>query len=275
MRHGRAALLAGAEKFFGLQHFGALHVADFNGNILDPAGDHPKGCEIHRVAVARDNLGADGFGGQAQFAADILFNRRINIGECANRTRNRPRRHFGPCRQQPRVIACHFGVKPREHQSHRGGFGMNAVAAPDADRKFMLIRAGLQCRHHPVKARQQQISGPHKLHIQSGVQHVGTGHALMHKPRLIGADDIGQMGQKGDDIMFGYRLDPVNFGHIKRHIAGFPHRFGIGARDHPQICHRITGMRLNFKPDPEFGFGRPQSHHFGAGVTRDHGVAFQ
>ena len=92
----------------------------------------------------------------------------------------------------------------------------------------------------------------------------------MHKPRRVGADDIGQMGKKCDHIMLGHGLDRINFGHIKRHIAGLPHGFGIGARDHTQIGHRITGMRLNLKPDAELGFRRPQGNHFGAGIAGDH-----
>ena len=129
------------------------------------------------------------------------------------------------------------------------------MAAAYADGKLVFKGTGLQGGQNPVQIRQQQIGGADQLHVQRCVQNIGTCHALMHKAGFIRADNIGQMGQKGDDIVFGHRFDPVNLGQIKRHIAGFPHRIGIGARDHPQIGHRVAGVGLDLEPDTEFGLG--------------------
>ena len=70
VRHRRAALLPGREIFLGLEHLGALQVADFGRQPLDRRSDHAKRREEHRVAVARDDLGRDRLGasGPSSFA---------------------------------------------------------------------------------------------------------------------------------------------------------------------------------------------------------------
>jgi hypothetical protein len=69
VRHGRRALLARREIFLGLQHLGALQVADLGGQALDRAGDHAQRREEHRMAVARDHLGRDGLDRRPIFSA--------------------------------------------------------------------------------------------------------------------------------------------------------------------------------------------------------------
>ena len=58
----------------------------------------------------------------------------------------------------------------------------------------MLQRPALQSGKQCFDISNQDIGGPGELHVQSGVQHVGAGHALMHKTRHISTDNIGQMG---------------------------------------------------------------------------------
>ena len=76
----------------------------------------------------------------------------------------------------------------------------------------------------------------------------------MDETGLVMADDLGQMGEKGDDIMFGDGLDLIDPGDIERHIPRFPDRFGIGLWDHAQFGLGITGMGLDLVPDAEFCF---------------------
>ena len=56
VRHGRRAFLAGGEKFFRFQNFGALQVAHFGGEAFNRTGDDAQRCKVHGVAVARDDL---------------------------------------------------------------------------------------------------------------------------------------------------------------------------------------------------------------------------
>ncbi len=97
----------------------------------------------------------------------------------------------------------------------------------------------------------------------------------MHEARLIGANMFGQMGEKGDDVMFGDGLDFVNAGDVELHVFGLPHGLGVFARDHAQIGHGITGMGFDLVPDAEFGGGRPDGNHFGTGITGNHVTGFQ
>ncbi len=67
----------------------------------------------------------------------------------------------------------------------------------------------------------------------------------MHETGLVRAYMLGQMGQEGDDVMFGDGLDLINAGHVKCHILGLPHGFGVFARDHTQVGHRVACMGLD------------------------------
>ena len=83
------------------------------------------------------------------------------------------------------------------------------------------------------------------------------------------------MGQESDHIVLGDGLDLVNTRHIKGRILGLPNRLRIGFGDRAIGGHGITGMGFDLEPDVKTAFGRPDGHHFGAGVARDHGAAFR
>ena len=85
MRHGGGALLALGEELLGLQHFGALQVADFGRQPLDRGGDDAERREIHGVAVARDDLGRDRLDRQAHRLGDMRLDARIDMREGADR----------------------------------------------------------------------------------------------------------------------------------------------------------------------------------------------
>ena len=71
----------------------------------------------------------------------------------------------------------------------------------------------------------------------------------------IGSDDFRQMGQEGDDIMFGFALDLVNSVDVEsRCSAFFPDGFCGFLRDHSQFGERVTGMGLDLEPDAEARF---------------------
>ena len=169
-------------------------------------------------------------------------------------------------------VAVHLGVEAREGQAHRRGFGMDAVAAADADGVLVLERAALQRGQKRLHVVDQDVAGAHQLHVEAGVQHVRGGHALMHEARLVAAHMLGQMGQEGDDVMLGHGLDLVDAGHVEFHVLRLPDGLGVLARDDAQIGHGVAGMRLDLEPDAEFGLGRPDGDHFGAGIAGNHGV---
>ena len=203
MGHGGRALLTFREKLFGFKDFGALHVADFGGDVLDRAGNNPKGGKEGGVAVARDDLGADRFRLKPQFVADMRLNRGVNVGEGADSARDCTGRDFCARGLKAAAIAVHFRIKARECQAHGDGFGVDAMAATDADRVLVFQCTALEGGQKPVHIRKKDISGAHKLDVERGVQDIRRGHALMDKAGLFIADDFGQVGQEGDDVVLG------------------------------------------------------------------------
>src|SRR5262249_19355 len=94
-------------------------------------------------------------------------------------------------------------------------------------------------------------------------------HALMDETRLR-ANDLGEMGEKGDDVVLDLALDRLDARDIKsRSLTFFPDRLGGVLRDHPELCHGIGGMRLDLEPDPKSGLGRPDRRHLWTRVARN------
>ena len=92
----------------------------------------------------------------------------------------------------------------------------------------------------------------------------------MHKTRGL-SDNLSQMRQERDDIVFRLALNGVDAGHIKDGgTTLFPDRCCSFFGDHPKIGKRIADMGFDLEQDEEFRFGRPNGHHFGAGITWDH-----
>ncbi len=276
VRHRRRALLAGREIFLGLQHLGALQVTHLDRQSFDRRGDHAQGREEHCVAIARDHLGRDRLDRQAELARDILLHPRIDIGEGADRARDRASGDIGARRLQPRLVAREFSVGLGQLEPERHRLGMDAVAAPDRGGELMFERPALEHLEQFVDVGQQDVAGARELHCQAGVEHVGRGHALVHEARLV-ADILGHPGQEGDHVMLGHCLDRIDRGDVDRRVGRppGPQRLGRRFRHHAQFAQRLGGMRLDLEPDAETGFGRPEGDHFGARITGDHRTSFR
>ena len=108
---------------------------------------------------------------------------------------------------------------------------MDAVRAADRRRQLVLEGAALQRRQQRVDVGDQNVGGALQLHGQAGVEHVRSGHALMHEARL-GADELGEMRQEGDDVVFGHALDLVDALDVELRMARLlPDRAGALLRD--------------------------------------------
>ena len=93
----------------------------------------------------------------------------------------------------------------------------------------------------------------------------------MHEARFR-SDDLGQMGEEGDDVMLDLALDLVDPRDVELGVlALFPDFLGGVFRHHAQLGQRVGGMRLDLEPDAEFGLGRPDRNHLFAGIAGDHG----
>ena len=152
---------------------------------------------------------------------------------------------------------------------------MDAVAAADRDRVLVLEGAPLQRCQQRVDIGEQYVARPRQLHAEAGVEHVGRGHALMDEAG-VRADEFGQMRQEGDDVVLGDALDLVDALDIELcRAALFPDGLCGFLGDDAEFGQRVAGMRLDLEPDAEAGFRRPDGHHFGARIARDHETIFQ
>ena len=75
--------------------------------------------------------------------------------------------------------------------------------------QLVLARAALQRGIELFDVGDQKVGGAHELHVEAGVEHVGRRHALVHEARFR-ADDLGEMGEEGDDVVLGLALDLVD-----------------------------------------------------------------
>ena len=112
--------------------------------------------------------------------------------------------------------------------------------------------------------------GAGELHGEAGVEHVGRGHALVHEAR-VRPDELGEMGEEGDDVVLGHALDLVDARHVEGDVPGLlPDRLGAFLRDHADLGQRVAGMRLDLEPDAEPRLRLPDLDHRGAGIAGDH-----
>ena len=97
---------------------------------------------------------------------------------------------------------------------------------------LVLEGAALQRGEQRVDVGDQDVAGALQLHREAGVEHVGARHALMDEAR-VRADELGEMGEEGDDVVLGHPLDLVDARDVELGLARpsprspSPHSFGM------------------------------------------------
>ncbi len=211
-----------------------------------------------------------GSGFSPSAAGDVFLHARVDIGEGADRARDGAGRDLLASRHEPRAAAGELGMGQRQLDAERGGLGMDAVRPPDGGRHLVLEGAAFQRGQERVHVLQQQVRGAHELHAQAGVEHVRRGHALVDEAR-VGADELGEVGEEGDDVVLHFALDGVDLLDVElRRAALVPDGAGGLPGNDAQFGERVAGMRLDLEPDAELGLGRPDRDHLGAAIARDH-----
>ena len=120
---------------------------------------------------------------EAQLRRDMRFDPRVDIGEGADRARNRAGGDLGARRDEPGAVAGEFGIGLGELEPEGDRLGMDAVAAADGRRQLVLEGAALQHREQGVEIGDQDVGGAGELDREAGVEHVGAGHALVQEAR--------------------------------------------------------------------------------------------
>ena len=203
----------------------------------------------------------------------MFFDTRIDLREGADGAGNGAGRDFLARGDEALAAAGKFRVSLRQLETERGWLGVNTVRAADGRRHLVFEGAALERGEQRVEIGQQNIGGTHQLDVEAGIEHVRRRHARMHVARL-GSDDFGHVGQEGDDVVFDFRFDGVDAGDVELGVLALgPDGLGSFFRDDAELSHSVGGMRLDLEPDAEFGFGRPDRHHVGTGITRNHAAS--
>ena len=74
-----------------------------------------------------------------------------------------------------------------------------------------------------------------KLHGEASVEHVGAGEPEMDETG-VGADELCEMSEEGDDIVLGHPLDLIDLRHVELGCCPFPD-CSPPVRDHADLRH--------------------------------------
>ncbi len=204
---------------------------------------------------------------------DICFDARIDLREGADRAGDGAGRDFLARGDEPVAVAREFGIGLASLRPKVVGSAWMPCERPIGRRHLVLEGAALERGEQRVDVGDENVGGARELHVEAGVEHVRRGHALMHEARLR-PDDLGQMGQEGDDVVLDLALDRVDARDVEGGVLALgPDRFGGVLRDDAELGHGVGGMRLDLEPDAEAGLRRPDRGHLGAGVAGDHQAA--
>ena len=166
-------------------------------------------------------------------------------------------------------VAVHLGVPGGELEAEGDRLGVDAVGAPHADRVLVFVGAGLDRGEDLVEVGQQFVGCLGELHREAGVEDVRGGHPLVDEARL-GADVLGDRGEKGDDVMLDLGFDGIDPGDIE--IPLVADHFDRRPGDHAEFGLSLASQGFDFQPDAETVFRFPDAGHFRPGITWDHRV---
>jgi hypothetical protein len=209
--------------------------------------------------------GRDGLDRETELRGDMRFDARIDVRKGADRARDGAGSDFGARRLQADLAAREFGVGFGELEPEGHGFGVDAMAAADGRREFVLIGAALDRFEQRIEVGEQYVGGLAELDREASVEHVARRHALVHEARLV-ADILCNPRQEGDDVMLGDRLDRVDRGDVDRGVRRppVPQRLGGGFRYGAQFGKGVGRVRFDLEPDAKAILGRPDRGSFPA-----------
>ena len=127
----------------------------------------------------------------------MLLDTRVDIGESADRARNRAGGDLLAGGNEALLGAQKFGIGKGKLEAERDGLGVDAVAPADGQRVLVLESPAFELREKLIEIGQEDIGGAHELHIEAGIEHVGRGHALVKVAR-VGPDNLAEMREEGD-----------------------------------------------------------------------------
>ncbi len=161
------------------------------------------------MAIARDDLRRNRLGAQAHLAGDVFLDARIDVGEGADRAGNGAGGDLLARGDEAGPISGELGISLGQLEAEGHRLRVDAVRAADGRRHLMLFGPVLQGIEQGIDIGDQDVGRTNELHVQAGIEHVRGCHALVDEARLR-PDDLCEMGQEGDHVVFRHGLDGVD-----------------------------------------------------------------
>ena len=267
VRHGGTAFLPLGEKLLHLENFGALQMTELRRPAVDGTGGQRQHCHKLRMPVALHDLRGQRGGLESEFLADFFFDARIEVGAGADGAAEFAYGDTFAHLDETFAHAAEFVVHQRHFQSEGHRFGMDAVAAAHHGRKLVGPRLLGGGGPDFIDAFDQEIGGFGHLHGQRRVEHVGGGEPLVH-PARGGTDGIGDVFQKGDDVVVGAFFNLEDLGNGKTRLGA--DLAGVLLRDLPEASHGFAGEGFDLEPDVVFALVGPEGSHLRSGISVNH-----
>ena len=267
MRHRGRALLFFAEKLFRFANFGALQVADLGGDLVERGGDYRQGGEIVGVAVALDHLRTDCGSLQSQASAYLFFQLGSEVGEDADCAGELSDAHVLGSGYEAGDIALGFGIPVGNFEAERDGLGVNAVSAPDHGSVFEFPGAAFENFGKALEVLCDDLRGLADQERLRCVDDVVRGQSVV-EPAGMGANDFGDRGGEGDDVVADLGFDFVDA--IEPEVSALLDGLGSFFGNQPGFGESFGGGDFDGKPGAEAVFVAPDAGHLGAGIAGNH-----
>ena len=178
---------------------------------------------------------------------------------------------------QPAQGAGEFIMHERHLQTERRRFAVDAVAAADARREFVLLRAAGDDGQKLFHVGNQDVRALRHLHGVAGVAHVAARQAEMKPAAGVVVDGFGHGGGEADDIVvenfFQFALAGDKAGQVGKPFVAAGLDLGeITCRNDFLLHQGLAGKQFNLQPDAELVFVGPDGPHLRAGIARNHGL---
>ena len=161
------------------------------------------------MAIALDDLRSYCGGFQSEARADFFFEFWREVGEDSDRAGEFSDAHVFGGGHEARDIALRLRIPVGEFESEGDGLGVDAVRASDHGRVFELPRAALENFGETLKILRDDLRGLADEQGLRGVDDVIGGESVV-KPAGVRANDFGDRGGEGDDVVADLGLDFVD-----------------------------------------------------------------
>ena len=222
------------------------------------------------MAIALNHLRGDGRGGKAEPAADVGFDRGVEVGERADGAGDLADGDGGTRLSHAAEVATELVVPQRQLEAERHRLGVHAVRAADHRGAAMLVRPRLHRVAQRAEQRQDEVGRLDHLQCLRRVDDVGRGEPEV-QPARRWADVFGHRRGEGDHVVLRRLLDLFDAVDVERgplaQLTG-----GIGGHE-AHGRHGVGRGQFHGQPGLVAALFGPDAPHLGVGVTADHASA--